>query len=249
RVWSLAGGLNQAGEFAGQLDIRNNVVYNWIHRTTDGGVKKLNFVNNYYIPGPATTFLHLMDPDAGIHANTPDDFQRYYMVGNVMEGHPEFSDDNWKNGSTLYRSEANGGPGESGSGPAFNRIKFDKPFFESYVKTDTAPDAYKSVIADVGANIPHYDSVDQRAIDDVKNRTTHTVGSKTGFKGIIDSQKDAGGFPTLNGGPAPKDTDHDGIPDDWETAHGLNPNDPADAAKKSTGGYSNLELYLNSIRP
>ena len=188
RVWSLAGGLNQAGEFAGELDIRNNVVYNWIHRTTDGGVKKLNFVNNYYIPGPATTFLHLMDPDAGIHPNTPDDFQRYYMTGNVMEGHPEFSADNWKNGSTLYRSEANGGPGDPGS-PGMARIKFEKPFFDSFVKTDSAEDAYKSVIADVGANIPHYDSVDQRNVEDVKNRTTHAIGSKTGAKGIVDSQK------------------------------------------------------------
>ncbi len=189
-----------------------------------------------------------MDPDAGIHPNTPDDFQRYYMVGNVMEGHPEFSADNWTNGSTLYRSVADGGPGpEDSAGVA--HIKYDKPFFESYVKTDTAEDAYKSVVADVGANIPHYDSVDQRAIDDVKNRTSHDAGSKTGMKGIIDSQRDVDGWPTLKGGEPPIDTDHDGIPDAWETAHGLNPNDPSDAEKKSTNGYTNLELYLNSIRP
>ncbi len=54
RNWSLAGGLSQGGQFAGRLDIRNNVVYNWRHRTTDGGVKELDYVNNYYIPGPAT---------------------------------------------------------------------------------------------------------------------------------------------------------------------------------------------------
>ena len=53
----------------------------------------------------------------------------------------------------------------------------------------------------------------------------------------------------MKGGTPPPDTDHDGIPDDWEIAHGLNPNDPSDAAKKSTNGYSNLELYLNSIKP
>ena len=51
RNWSLAGGLDKAGRHTGRLDIRNNVVYNWGHRTTDGGVMQLNFVNNYYKPG------------------------------------------------------------------------------------------------------------------------------------------------------------------------------------------------------
>jgi hypothetical protein len=242
RNWSLAGGLNQGGEFAGLLDIRNNVVFNWVHRTTDGGVKKLNYVNNYYIPGPATTFLYLLDPDAGIHPNTPDDFQRYYMAGNMMEGHPEFDADNWK--GTLLRTEDKGGPG---TGEGLKRIKYDQPFFESYVKTDSALDAYKSVMADVGANIPRLDSHDARIVDEVRSRTTHFVGSKTGFKGIIDSQKDVGGFPELKSGEAPADGDHDGIPDAWETAHGLNPNDASDGAKKSGDGFSNLEKYLNSI--
>jgi hypothetical protein len=242
RNWSLAGGLTQGGEFAGLLDIRNNVVFNWVHRTTDGGVKKLNYVNNYYIPGPATTFLYLLDPDAGIHPNTPDDFQRYYMAGNMMEGHPEFDADNWK--GTLLRTEDKGGPG---TGEGLKRIKYDQPFFESYVKTDSALDAYKSVVADVGANIPRLDSHDARIVDEVRSRTTHFVGSKTGFKGIIDSQKDVGGFPELKSGEAPADGDHDGIPDAWETAHGLNPNDASDGAKKSGDGFSNLEKYLNSI--
>jgi hypothetical protein len=242
RNWSLAGGLTQGGEFAGELDIRNNVVYNWVHRTTDGGVRKLNFVNNYYIPGPATAFLYLIDPDAGIHPDTPDDFQRYYVSGNVMEGHPEFDSDNWK--GALLRPEDKGGPGP---GAGLTRIKHNKPFWESYVKTDSAFDAYKSVIADAGANFPKLDSQDQRIVEEVRNRTTHFVGSKTGLKGIIDSQKDVGGFPQLQSGSAPADNDHDGIPDVWETAHGLNPNDATDGAKNSGDGYSNLEKYLNSI--
>ncbi len=148
------------------------------------------------------------------------------MTGNMLEGHPEFDADNWK--GALFRSEKDGGPG---TGEGLQRIIIKQPMFESYVKTDTAPDAYKSVIADVGANIPHYDSVDARALDDVKNRTTHTLGSKTGYKGIIDSQTDAGGFPTLKNATPPQDSDHDGIPDTWEIAHHLNPNDPTDAQK------------------
>jgi len=55
RNWSLAGGFEHgAKKFDGYLDIRNNVVYNWRDRTTDGGVRELNFVNNFYLPGPAT---------------------------------------------------------------------------------------------------------------------------------------------------------------------------------------------------
>ena len=53
RNWSLAGGLNQSGKYAGYLDIRNNVVYNWTARTTDGGVARMNYVNNYYKPASA----------------------------------------------------------------------------------------------------------------------------------------------------------------------------------------------------
>lgn len=54
RNWSLAGGVDQANRHAGRLDIRNMVVYNWRNRTTDGGAREVNFVNNYYKPGPAT---------------------------------------------------------------------------------------------------------------------------------------------------------------------------------------------------
>ena len=59
RNWSLAGGLDQAQKYAGSLDIRNNVVYNWVARTTDGGVKELNYtVNNYYKPYSQQNLSH-----------------------------------------------------------------------------------------------------------------------------------------------------------------------------------------------
>jgi hypothetical protein len=103
-------------------------------------------------------------------------------------------------------------------------------------------------MADVGANFPRYDSVDERTIRDVKNRTTSTKGSKTGIPGLIDSQKDVGGYPEMKGGEAPADSDHDGMPDEWEKANGLNPNDPSDGNKDNIGeGYTNLERYLNGI--
>ena len=127
-------------------------------------------------------------------------------------------------------------------------MKLDKPFCVPYVTTQSAKEAYDSVMADVGCNYPRYDSYDERMIKDVLDRTTTYKGSKTGLPGIIDSQKDCGGWPQIKGGEAPADSDHDGMPDAWESANGLNPNDPADANGDSVGdGYTNLERYLNGI--
>ena len=84
RNWSLAGGLDKAGRHTGRLDIRNNVVYNWGHRTTDGGAEQVNFVNNYYKPGPGSQVFHVLMPERQlVQAFGPQD---YYVAGNVMEG-------------------------------------------------------------------------------------------------------------------------------------------------------------------
>ena len=237
RNWSLAGGFTQGHMFGGKLDIRNNVVYNWEHRTNDGGVRLLNLVGNYYIPGPASKVFHLLI--AEIENPLPDDTQQYYVADNVMEGHPQYNPDNWKNGGVI-----------GGKQPKdFTSMRLDKPFCVPYVTTQSAKEAYESVMADVGCNYPKYDSYDARMVKDVLERKATYKGSKTGIPGIIDSQKDvAGGWPELKGGEAPADADHDGMPDSWETANGLSPSDPADANGDSVGdGYTNLERYLNSI--
>ena len=62
--------------------------------------------------------------------------------------------------------------------------------------------------------------------------------------GIIDLQKDVGGWPELKSLPAPLDSD--GMPDAWEKQHGFAPNDAADTSKdKDNDGYTNIEEYLN----
>lgn len=234
RNWSLAGGLTKGGKFAGYLDIRNNVVYNWRHRTNDGGVRKANIVNNVYIPGPATTRRHLMV--AEMELVLPDDVQQYYVAGNVMEGHPEFLPDNWANGGVRRGRNYN------------DVMRLTEPFCEPYVTTHTPEEAYASVIADVGANIPRHDSVDQRVLHDVINRSVSAQGSRGGLPGIIDSQNDVGGYPKLRGGTPPADRDMDGMPDSWELAHGLNPDDPEDRnADRDGDGFTNLEEYLDWI--
>jgi hypothetical protein len=103
-------------------------------------------------------------------------------------------------------------------------------------------------MADVGANYPKLDAIDARTITDVLRRGFTYKGSKTGLPGIPDSVKDVGGYVDLKGGDAPADRDHDGMPDAWEQANKLNPDDATDGSKDAVGdGYTNLEQYLNSI--
>ncbi len=229
RNWSLAGGLDRTGtRLAGRLDIRNNVVYNWRDRTTDGGVRELNFVNNFYLAGPATKVFTLLKPDPG----DPDRGMRAFMEGNVI-GKDDLDADNWK----AYVGPADG----------MAKVRSEKPLFEPFVKTHSAKDAYESVLADVGATRPKQDAIDRRILGEVRTREHTYTGSKGKLPGIIDSPKDAGGWPEYRSGAAPADSDHDGIPDAWETANGLDPKNPADGAAYRADGYTNLEHYLNAL--
>jgi hypothetical protein len=248
RNWSLAGGLTQGGKYAGYLDIRNNVVYNWTARTTDGGVKALNYVNNYYKPYPKNkfvTWLLKLDP-----INPAWGTESYYMAGNVMEGF-DYDNDNWKafqNGEEVEK-----------------QVRVDHELYPSYVTTQSAREAYTNVLANVGANFPKQDVVDLHIISDTRNGTAEFIGTRgpsygdrpsPNIPGFIDTQSDDKSALGAKNFPWPDyethdvavDSDHDGIPDDWEKVHGLNPADPADANNDSNGdGYTNLEKYLNSL--
>jgi hypothetical protein len=230
RNWSLAGGLDRTGlSLAGRLDIRNNIIYNWRDRTTDGGVRELNFVGNYYLPGPATRVYSLLKPDPG----DPERGMRAYMSGNAIEGKPEFDADNWK----AYVGPAHG----------LAKVRSEKPLFEPFVKPHTAKEALESVLADVGATRPKQDAVDRRILADVQKRGHTHTGSRGKLPGIIDTPADAGGWPEYKSGEPPPDSDHDGMPDDWERANGLDPKNPADGAAYRPDGFTNLERYLNEL--
>ncbi len=255
RNWSLAGAMEQdAITYGGQADIRNNVVYNWMDRTTDGGVRRLNFVNNYYKAGPVSnTDMHIVSID-GNELDTYD-MQMMYVSGNVMQNYDgsfalNASDDAWANGKAV----------SGGKNSTNDTVKSTTPFFESYVNTQTAEEAYKSVIAGVGAggtSATGWDYIDSRYIKEVTNGTYTYTGSKQGLKGIIDSESDAGGYPNSSNFAhstdgvcnASNDTDRDGMPNVWEEAHGLDPNDASDGAKinLSDDGYTNVEMFLNEL--
>ncbi len=232
RNWSLAGSIDQANIHAGRLDIRNNVVFNWGHRTTDGGAKQVQFVNNYYKPGPATQVFHVLKPERN-HAFGPQD---YFVAGNVMEG---------KYGANETLAGVVEPPGEP-----LAKFVYPQPFFECFVNTQSAYEAFEDVLADVGCNFPALDAHDQRVIEEVRTGKVKFKGSVSGMPGLPDSQDDVGGwdeYPEVHR-PADWDSDGDGMPSAWEQEHGLNPADASDGPQDTDGdGETNVEEYLNGL--
>jgi hypothetical protein len=240
RNWSLAGGLDANGFFAGQLDIFNNVVYNWGGRTTDGGAHQVNFVNNYYKPGAASTIFYALNAQ---YDNFPGT-QQYYFIGNVMPGY--FTTNN----ETAGREATPG----TGSVPTNYSPWVNIPFFPSYATIHPVTNAYESVLSDVGCNQPTIDDHDARVIRETIDGTyTYTgTGPYGGSPGLPNSQNDVGGWEDYGSAvrTANYDSDHDGLPDWWEIIHGTNPNSPpgdfSDSNADPDGDeYTNLEDYLN----
>ncbi len=229
RNWSLAGGLNQGGRHTGWLDIRNNVVYNWRHRTTDGGAAQVQFVNNYYKPGPASKYFYVLNPERNnIQGFGP---QMYFVEGNVMEG--RYGPENPLEGVT--RPEP------------YEQFIVPEPFFEPHVRPQTAREAYEDVLANVGCNRPALDDHDRRVIQETRDGAFRFSGSRTGLPGLPDSQNDVGGwedYPEIPREPG-WDADHDGMADAWEKRAGLDPAHAEDGAlDRDRDGYTNLEEYL-----
>lgn len=203
------------------FDVRNNVIYN--HGGTASGLTQgkftANYVANYIRPGPSS------------RARTPitvgeKSELRFHLSGNVAEGDARLTADN----DAFFSAVEFGGVRQVWTVAA--------PFPAAPVTTWPAAEAYERVLADVGATRPVRDAVDARLIGHVRQRTG----------ALIDSQRQVGGWPDLKSGVVPADSDGDGIPDAWETSHGLDPRDPKDGARPATpGGYTHLEIYLNSL--
>ena len=230
RSWSMAGGVDDNAVFAGRLDMRNNVVYNFGGRATDGGTRQGQFVNNLYKRGPASTLTFALRAQ---YENNLPGTQQYYCAGNAMPG---VFDEN----SIQYVGD---GLGKTTNIACFASITiqnvtyqkfFDEAFFASLVETQTATEAYKIVLSDSGASQPVQDNHDKRIVQETLNGTATYTGSVGKKKGIIDNPADVGGledFPTVTRSAA-WDADGDGIADWWDG---------------STGGqgYTPLEGYLN----
>jgi pectate lyase len=218
----------------GGFDYRNNVIFNWRHRTLDGGgaSSRVNVIANYYKAGPVTRPGELQHRIARAEVRRRPG--RFYMAGNYVHGFPEITADNWNGGMLIE------GDGAFGT----DDVRVAEPFEGWPIHQQTALEAYESVLANVGATLPKRDPVDLRIIDIVRS------GKPTFGDGIINDPEEVGGFPDYDTASAPSDRDHDGMPDDWETRHQLDPENPADGpADADEDGYTNLEEWLNGTDP
>lgn len=231
------------------VDYRNNVVYNWGFKTAYGGGHhaEINIVNNYYKPGPASQHHRLLDV-------AEDGTGRYYVAGNVMAGDDAVTRDNHSAitdcaGKCYIPGRKSAGP-DSGispeaiptSGEECASCLVGSPFPSEPIHEDAPVVAYQRILESVGCNFSQ-DSYDREVLRQVREG----IGT-FGTNGIINSQEDVGGWPVLKAGKALKDTDGDGMPDDWESEHGLNPKSASDASAYTLNeDYTNIEVYLNSL--
>ena len=236
RNWSMGGGADANGRSQGRLDMFNNVVYNWHDRTTDGGAMQMQFVNNYYKMGPDTRMECLFSAD---NEGGGERDQFAYVSGNVRDNRNNSLTEDKLN--VTYRA----------TGPQPEKTWCSEPFFPSYAQIESARDCYKSVLSDVGANQPYSDQTDLRIFRETLDRTYTYIGSKSGIRGEIDDEQDAGGFEDYPAEqwPGNYNSDLDGLPDWWEEIRGTRATprgNYVDTNKDLEGdGYTELERYLD----
>jgi len=217
------------------VDVVNNLIYNPREfaasiQPVPGYDLTVNFVKNYYKAGwnrnhPAA---HPADVSNYITKWEIDVFDKYpwssrsgvYHKGNIGWRRTNDSQEEYV-GSEV---QANHRSSTRYSAPA--------------ISTRSALDAKELILRGAGATAPKRDSVDTRVVADFKNGTGK----------IINSQREVGGWPIYRSATLPRDTDRDGMSDNWENNHGLNPQDPSDASRdKNNNGYTNIEEYVNSL--
>ena len=247
----------------GGFNFVNNVVYNWWNRSVDGGDNKsfFNIINNYFKPGPITPLdkpisYRLLKPEAGRDKSHPVSFGKAFVSGNIVEGNAKVTKNNWDGGVQLAE--------EFKLEDYVKDIRVDKAFEMpmSSANIMSTKNVYNFVLQNAGANFPKRDAVDTRVVKTVVTGKAIYVEDAPLFipkyvkrrlpadsykQGIITDIRQVGGLPEYKGQPV-IDTDMDGMPDAWEKANGLNPNDPTDAVKDCNGdGYTNIEKYINGI--
>jgi len=209
----------------GTHDIVNNVIYDWGVLPAEivdyGSNTFLNFVGNYFVAGPSTS------PEP-YEILFPEGDPKIYVRDNIGPHRSDPNMDEWAIVGFQW--------GAKGIAPVKHRsvTKYETP----QISTQSAAEAMEIVLAEAGATAPLRDAVDRRIVDDVKNRSGK----------IIDSPDQVGGYPDLSGGTAPDDSDHDGMPDEWERRMNLNPDDASDGnGDLDADGYTNIEEYLHSL--
>ena len=238
-------------ECAGPIDYVNNVIYNWGSNSAYGGEgstkgaggRHINMVNNYYKYGPATSKKSRIVQPTTRCGNCTDalggtvDPGKFYITGNYVYGNPTVTADNWQG---VNPDEAN----------KLDQCRAETRWTEgltAMTDEETAEEAYETVLTKAGCSL-HRDAIDTRIVEEVRNGTYTYKGSNGSTNGLIDSPSDVGGYPTLNSTEAPKDTDRDGMPDEWEIANGLDQGASSDSKLYTLDKkYTNLEVYINGL--
>lgn len=203
----------------------NNIAYNWVIKCSYGGEEgNYNIIGNIYKAGPATSAkktYKIIEPF--------EPYGRFYLENNQIMINGKIKEYNWKNHFTDTNK--------------WSPVLTDTPVKINYsAGCEDALTAYKKVLKYAGASFRR-DNVDNRIVSEVQNGTFHY-----GNKGIINSQTQTGGWPSLNTGKPPEDTDHDGIPDIWEIDNNLNPRDYSDRNNNDLDeNYTNIEYYINAL--
>jgi len=268
-LWANNAGRNPSVGMIGDFTFVNNVLFNWVHRTVDGGDHRSYFsiINNYLKPGPATPrdddiSYRLLKPESERSKTVVDNFGKAYVAGNVVEGNAKVTKDNW-----------DGGVQPESRGPLADvlpKVRTNAPFAHAPLQIQPAKEAYETVLASAGATLPKRDAVDARIMKTVRTGVTtakttpetrqqlvHPPYTDKDIdkmielvgKGIITHPSQVGGYPEYKGKPY-KDSDGDGLPDAWEKKNGLNPNDASDASADLNGdGYTNIEDFINGLNP
>jgi len=262
-MWADNAGRNPSIGWNGVFNFVNNVMFNWVHRSTDGGDYRAmyNIINNYYKPGPMTPKdapigHRILKPESGRSKLKYQVYGRAYVNGNIMEGNEKVTKDNW-DGGVQVEEMANAGKYTAD-------MKVNSPLPMPSVTVLSAEKAYQYVLDNAGATLPKRDPVDARVVKQVRTgKIEYKEGvplPETQFKhrrlpidsykqGIITDISQVGGYPTYAGQPY-QDSDKDGMPDAYEKKNKLNPNDASDASQvRGKDGYTNIEVYLNSVVP
>ncbi len=268
-LWACNTGRNPSVGMYGDFTFVNNVLFNWVHRTVDGGDHRsyFNIINNYLKPGPATPkgepiAWRLLKPESERSKTVFDNFGRAYVAGNIVEGNERVTKDNW-----------DGGVQPDSRAPVATvllAIRTNVAFPHAKLRIQPAAKAFEAVLANAGAMLPNRDAVDERIVRSVRTgevtaKSPADIETQLGGvgyskeavagivklipRGIITHPLQVGGYPEYKGTPY-RDSDGDGLPDDWETKHGLNPNDPNDAGGDlNRDGYTNIEDFINGLDP
>jgi len=252
-----------------KVDLCNNVIYNWTGNGAyagEGG--SYNLLNNYYKPGPASaangTTMRFFQayPDNGTNKQPKGTMGMFYLDGNIMDGKCQGLSEKQKaaiqaaNQDNISAFELKDNTQTKEKVLAKSRFNISP----DYLFLEPAQRAYETVLAYAGSWICSWDKeqqcvskrdkIDLRIVDDVRNARYSTVASNKGGNGLIDSQKDTPEqwTPYAKATSSHTDSDQDGMPDEWEIVHGLNPQNNIDNNQYSLNpSYTNLEVYLNEL--